>query len=122
MRPLGERGIAAGRRAQYGCCDPEECDVTGSLRIEHGVTRGHAVGLTVDGRPLAACAGETVATALLAAGIRSVRRSAVLGAPRGPFCLMGVCQECLVAIDGRQALGCQVTVADGMRVETESAP
>ena len=96
--------------------------MTGSLRIEHGVTRGAAVTVTVDGRPIAAFAGETVTTALLAAGVRHVRHSAVLGAPRGAFCLMGVCQECLVAVDGRQVLGCQVTVADGMRVETEKAP
>jgi predicted molibdopterin-dependent oxidoreductase YjgC len=96
--------------------------VTGSLRIAQGVTRGPAVTIMVDGRPVDAFAGETVTTALLAAGIRRVRRSAVVGAPRGPFCLMGVCQECLVAIDGRQVLGCQVAVVPGMRIATEQAP
>jgi predicted molibdopterin-dependent oxidoreductase YjgC len=99
-----------------------EFDVTGALRIAHGVTRGPAVTITVDGRPIAAFPGESVATALLAAGIRQLRRSAVLGAPRGPFCLMGVCQDCLVTVDGRAVLGCQVAVVAGMRIATEQAP
>ncbi len=94
----------------------------GELRIGHGVTRGRAVSMTVDGRAISAFAGETVATALLAAGIRRFRRSALYSAPRGPFCLMGVCQECLVEVDGRQVLGCQIGVTEGMRVATEDAP
>jgi predicted molibdopterin-dependent oxidoreductase YjgC len=70
------------------------------------------------GRRVEARADESVAAALLAAGIRSFRRSAVTGQPRGPYCMMGICFECLVDIDGhpnRQA--CLVPVAAGMRVE-----
>jgi predicted molibdopterin-dependent oxidoreductase YjgC len=70
------------------------------------------------GRRVEARADESVAAALLAAGIRSFRGSAVTGQPRGPYCMMGVCFECLVDIDGqpnRQA--CLVPVAAGMRVE-----
>ena len=47
------------------------------------------------------------------------RTTPVSGAPRAPYCLMGVCFECLVTIDGvgnRQ--GCMVAVRDGMRIET----
>ena len=91
-----------------------------SLRIAHGLTRGRAIAVTVDGRPISAFVGETVATALLAAGIRRFRRSVGRGTPRGPFCLMGVCKECLVAVDGRQVLSCLARVVDGMRIETET--
>jgi predicted molibdopterin-dependent oxidoreductase YjgC len=65
-------------------------------------------------------AGDTVAAALLAAGVLACRSATVDGAPRAPYCLMGVCFECLVAIDGqgsRQA--CLVRVHDGMRIETQ---
>jgi len=78
------------------------------------------VAITVDGRPIRARTGDTVAAALLAAGIDRCRTTPVSGAPRAPYCLMGVCFECLVAIDGvgsRQA--CLVPVRDGMVVETQ---
>jgi len=81
---------------------------------------GVRVTLTVDGRAIEARAGDTVAAALLAAGIVTFRTTPVSGAARGPLCLMGVCFECLVAIDGagsRQA--CLTPVSDGMTVETQ---
>ncbi|MFO1049631.1 MAG: (2Fe-2S)-binding protein [Geminicoccaceae bacterium] len=53
-----------------------------------------------DGRPVPSQAGQTVAAALTAAGIR-IWRTTRRGAPRGLFCGMGVCQDCLVTIDGR---------------------
>ena len=76
--------------------------------------------LKVDGREIRACAGDTVAAALLAAGINHLRTTPVSGAPRAPYCLMGVCFDCLVTIDdvgSRQA--CLVPVRDGMTVETQ---
>ena len=78
---------------------------------------GAVVRLTVDGRPIEARAGDSVAAALLAAGIDTCRATTVTGAPRGPYCMMGVCFDCLVTVDGvgnRQ--GCLVTVAEGMAV------
>lgn len=78
--------------------------------------------LMVDGRAVLAAPGDTVAGALLAAGIVLTRRSPVSGAARGVYCGMGVCFECLVTIDGvgnRQA--CLVPVAAGMVIETGSA-
>ncbi len=75
--------------------------------------------LCVDGRAVAAAAGDTVAAALLAAGIGDFRRSPVSGAPRGPYCGMGACFECLVSIDGEGAVqACLTPVRDGMIVET----
>jgi predicted molibdopterin-dependent oxidoreductase YjgC len=82
---------------------------------------GAAVALTIDGVPILARDGDSVAAALLAAGRADCRTTPVTGAPRGPFCLMGVCFECLVVIDGqgsRQA--CLVEVRDGMVVETQA--
>ena len=78
------------------------------------------VALVVDGVACTARAGDTVAAAMLAAGRVACRTTPVSGAPRGPYCLMGVCFDCLVTIDGvpnRQA--CLVTVHDGMRIERQ---
>jgi D-hydroxyproline dehydrogenase subunit gamma len=78
------------------------------------------VHLLVDGRPITAQPGDSVAAALLSAGVLSCRNSAVSGAPRAPYCMMGVCFECLVSIDGvgsRQA--CLARVRDGMRIDTQ---
>ena len=75
------------------------------------------VAVVIDGVPFDARAGDTVAAALLAAGIAVFRTTPLTGAPRGPYCLMGTCFECLVAIDGqsnRQA--CTTRVAPGMRI------
>lgn len=76
--------------------------------------------LTVDGRAITACTGDSVAAALLSAGILACRSTPVTGAPRGPYCMMGVCFECLVIIDGigsRQA--CLTPARDGMAIETQ---
>ncbi|MCW8143084.1 (2Fe-2S)-binding protein [Agrobacterium tumefaciens] len=73
-----------------------------------------------DGRRIGAAAGDTVASALLAAGEITFRSTPVSGAPRGPFCMMGVCFECLVEIDdiaNRQA--CMTHVKDGMVVRRQ---
>jgi predicted molibdopterin-dependent oxidoreductase YjgC len=76
----------------------------------------------LDGQPIQAAAGDSVAAALLAAGVTSFRTCAVTGEPRAPYCMIGNCYECLVEIDGwpdRQA--CLVPVAPGMRVRRRPA-
>lgn len=81
---------------------------------------GTAVSITVDGQPVAARTGDSVAVALMAAGIDRCRTTPVTGTPRAPYCLMGVCFDCLVTVDGvgsRQA--CLVPVRQGMKVETQ---
>lgn len=73
----------------------------------------------VDGTPVTARAGDSVAAALLCAGVHAFRATPVSGAPRGPFCMMGACFDCVVTIDGRPRMqACLVQVADGMRIET----
>ena len=77
--------------------------------------------IRVDGQVVPARAGESVAAAMLAAGLLRFRDTPAGGAPRGPYCMMGACFDCLVTIDGigsRQA--CLETVREGMAVETQS--
>ena len=62
--------------------------------------RESAITVTVDGRPVSVLAGETVAAVLLAEGIRVFRHTEKRGEPRGVFCGMGICYECLVTVDG----------------------
>jgi predicted molibdopterin-dependent oxidoreductase YjgC len=77
------------------------------------------VRLLLDGEPLEAREGETVASALLAAERVVLRRTRRRGEPRGAFCGMGVCFDCLIEIDGRPNLqACLVPVAEGMRIRT----
>jgi predicted molibdopterin-dependent oxidoreductase YjgC len=90
----------------------------GDRRIRGTFTRGERVVFTFDGREIDAFAGETVAVALIAAGVRATRRGPG-GAPRGPFCLMGSCQECAVRIEGLKVLACATPVAQGLVVETD---
>jgi predicted molibdopterin-dependent oxidoreductase YjgC len=73
--------------------------------------------LSVDGEPLRAPAGQSIAAALLAAG-RTSLRSSPSGDPRGVYCGIGVCQECRVQADGRVVRACVTPVAAGMRVTT----
>ncbi|MGH6720387.1 MAG: (2Fe-2S)-binding protein [Alphaproteobacteria bacterium] len=76
------------------------------------------VTITVDGRPVAALAGDTVLTALLLDGPR-VRDSEFGDGPRAGFCLMGACQDCWVALgDGRRVRACTTPVAEGMAIVT----
>ena len=73
--------------------------------------------LVFEGTIIQADPRDSVAAAILAAGYGSTRTTPVSGQQRGPFCMMGVCFECLLEIDdvpNRQ--GCMVTVEDGMRV------
>jgi D-hydroxyproline dehydrogenase subunit gamma len=81
---------------------------------------GERVTLTFDGRSITARAGDSIAAALAANGIVACRTTPVAGAARAPYCMMGVCFDCLVTVDGvgsRQA--CLVMVRQGMRIETQ---
>lgn len=85
------------------------------------VKSGASLSFSFDGRAMTGRSGDTVAAALLANGVQACRQTPVSGAPRGPYCMMGVCFECLVVIDGvgnRQ--GCLVPLREGMRIETQA--
>ena len=73
-----------------------------------------------DGRRLSVLGQRSVAAALLAAGVSRFRSTPVSGAPRAPYCMMGVCFECLLDIDGvANAQACLVTVQPGMKIRSQ---
>lgn len=79
------------------------------------------VPLTFDNKPLHVPLCANVAAALVAAGVRRFRESPVSGDGRAPYCMMGVCFECLLDIDGvpnRQA--CLVPLKAGMVIRTQN--
>ena len=81
---------------------------------------GATVTVTIDGETAVVPAGWTVAAAVLARGGTS-RTTPVSGAQRAPYCMMGVCFDCLMEIDGvpnRQA--CLIAVAEGMRIRQQT--
>jgi D-hydroxyproline dehydrogenase subunit gamma len=73
-----------------------------------------------DGAAVPARSEDSIAVALLAAGITTTRLTPVSNAPRGPYCMMGACFECLAVVDGRANVQtCMTPVRDGMRVERQ---
>ncbi|RZL64926.1 MAG: (2Fe-2S)-binding protein [Variovorax sp.] len=89
-----------------------------SLRILNAVTRGGGVSFFVDGQAVQAFEGESVAAALYASGRRALRSSPRADLPRGVFCMMGSCQECLVWAGAKKLPSCQLPVTAGLVVET----
>lgn len=88
-------------------------------RIE-GVARGAPFRFTMDGEPVDAYPGETIATALLAVDRRIARRTARRRAPRGVFCAIGVCHDCRMIVDGEANVRtCLVPARAGLVVETQ---
>lgn len=84
--------------------------------IEDGAS-GRLVTIEVDGVVLQVREGRSLALALLECEVRTFRRSPVGGEPRAPMCLMGVCFECLVEVDGRRNVqACMVAVREGLSV------
>ena len=84
------------------------------------VERGQAITIRVDGLPLPAHLGETLAGAMLASGRRAWRHTRH-GQPRGLFCGIGLCFDCLVTVNGTPNVrACLTPVAAGMVVETGS--
>jgi predicted molibdopterin-dependent oxidoreductase YjgC len=72
-----------------------------------------------DGRPVPTTAGESVGAALTNAGIRSWRTTRKAGRPRGLFCGIGICYDCLLTVDGQpNQRACLTPVAPGMRLES----
>ncbi|MEM8854871.1 MAG: (2Fe-2S)-binding protein [Pseudomonadota bacterium] len=79
-------------------------------------TRKGMVRFTVDGAAMDAFEGQSVASALLHAGIFALRASPNKSTPRGALCMMGACQECTILIDARPQRACQTAVEEGMQV------
>ncbi|KIG12919.1 Sarcosine oxidase alpha subunit [Enhygromyxa salina] len=83
---------------------------------------GQAVHLRFDEALIEATAHDTLATALIAAGVLMTSRSPKYRRPRGPYCLTGDCGTCLVRIDGRPNVrACMTPVREGMRVSSQNS-
>jgi len=70
-----------------------------------------------DGQQFKARQGDNLAAALIAAGVVSIRTTPVSGEPRGPFCMMGACYDCLVEINGETVQACMTSVIAGLQVQ-----
>ncbi len=80
--------------------------------------RAAPVRFIFDGAGVSAPEGESVAVALLRAGKLHLRDAPGDGAPRGQFCCMGLCQECVVIVNGQKVESCRLPVRAGMRVSS----
>ena len=89
-------------------------------RIKAGTKRGRKFDIEVDGRKIPAYDGETIAAALVAAGIRVSRYTPETHEPRGVYCGIGICHECVMVVNGAPNIRiCQTLATPGCRVETQ---
>ncbi len=78
------------------------------------------VTIIIEGSEISVPRNCTVAAAVLASGLGYTRTTFVSGSPRAPLCMMGVCYECLMVIDGRPTRrACQQIVREGMHIERQ---
>jgi NADPH-dependent 2,4-dienoyl-CoA reductase/sulfur reductase-like enzyme len=87
------------------------------IQLPGASRQGPEASFRFDGRPVPFFEGETIAAALLASGIRAMRRTRQ-GEGRGPYCGMGVCGECLVDVGGRHVRACLQKATPGQDVRT----
>ncbi len=84
------------------------------------VSRGQEVGITLNGNKITAFEGETVATVMMAENMVAMRTTSE-GQPRGVYCGMGVCFDCLVVVDGiANTRACMTWIKSGMRIQTQA--
>ncbi len=79
-----------------------------------GPRSAKTVTVSLDGGTVTGLAGQTIAGVLLGSGVLSWRRTSTTGAPRGVFCGIGVCFDCIITVNGdRDVRACQRRAADG---------
>jgi predicted molibdopterin-dependent oxidoreductase YjgC len=84
-----------------------------------GIERGAPISIRVNGASVEAYAGENLATVLMAAGYRVFRQTDASESPRGLFCGMGTCFDCLVTVDGlTNQRACVTEARAGCEVQT----
>lgn len=95
-------------------------DATHSFRInDENVIRGKKISLFLDGECVSAYEGESVAAVMMVSG-HVAMRTTTEGQPRGVFCGMGVCFDCLVVVDGiPNTRACMTWVKEGMQIKTQ---
>jgi D-hydroxyproline dehydrogenase subunit gamma len=94
-------------------------NTAGRIPLDGNIERGAAVTIALNGKPVTAYLGESVATVLLSEEIVAMRTT-TLGEPRGVFCGMGVCFDCLVVVDEKpNTRACMTWVKEGMKIRTQ---
>lgn len=78
------------------------------------------VNIIVDGKAIKAIEGEPIASALIASGIMTFRKTIKKETPRGYFCGIGRCTDCMMIVNGvRNIRTCITPVKEGMQIETQ---
>ncbi len=96
----------------------EDSKGAAGIRID-SLARGREIVFSVNGQSTTAHVGETIHAALIAAGYCQFRKSKTRQ-PRGVFCGMGVCHECVVTVNnGPTQRACVTVVEEGMEVEID---
>lgn|SRR5690625_1607252 len=87
--------------------------ILGSIKNKQEIT------FTFDGKEYKGFEGDTIASALMAKGIRTLRKHEESGRPRGIYCNIGHCYECRVTVDGKQGIrACLTPITNGMTIES----
>ncbi len=87
---------------------------------QHLTEQTETVKIFLNGHPLHVPKGSTVAAAILVHNLPFTRTTPVSGSKRAPFCMMGVCYECLMVIDGNPGRRtCSTYVKEGMQIDTQ---
>ncbi len=82
--------------------------------------KGRLITFTYDGKPMEGYAGEPIATALRAAGVMAHRHTKKNDSPRGVFCAIGRCTDCVMVVDGKPNVRtCIMPLTEGMQVQTQ---
>ncbi len=90
-------------------------------RLDDRMERGGPIEIIVDGKPILAYHGETIATALIAAGHWVCQTTEKQSNPMGVYCNIGICHSCLMTVDGvRNVRTCITPVSPGCTVETQN--
>lgn len=85
-----------------------------------GLTDGTPVAFTFEGEAIEGHSSDTIASALLAAGVRTFTITEVAGEKRGGYCFVGRCADCLVIVDGlANQRACLIQLRDGMDVRIQ---
>lgn len=87
----------------------------------HAIPHTETVTVWVDGVALSVPAGVSIAAALLSTGLTVFRRTPRRAEPRGLFCGMGSCYDCIVAVDGAITRTCITPVTPGIRIGTQGS-
>ncbi|CAB1244188.1 MAG: (2Fe-2S)-binding protein [Clostridiales bacterium] len=82
--------------------------------------KGELVTFTLDGKEMQGYEGEPIAAALRAAGVMTHRYTSRFGKPRGVFCAIGRCTDCVMIVDGKPNIRtCVTPLKAGMKVQTQ---